>query len=271
MIRVGYGYLDTYAAWKANEYFDLEPAQKDEFLRRFHRLHEWHRYEELPDYAKFLTQVRARFDKPLQHEDIEWVIEGAQARYARLVTRASDDAAALLFSITPAQLEALKRQWDKDNRRFAREYRLAGSIEEIRRARARRTLEHAREWVGPLNHEQEKRIVAMSDLLPLTEKLRYEDRLRRQQEFLQLMAQRGEDRKAFADRLRTWLIGWDKRRAPEYERLAREWLSQRVQMVIEVERMLTPHQRAIALGRLQDYIEDFTRLAQRPHPRTAAN
>jgi hypothetical protein len=271
MIRLGYGHLDTYAAWKANEYFALEPEQKEQFVRRFNRLHEWHRYEELPDYADFLAQVRARLDKPLQHEDIEWVIEGARARYARIVTRASDDAAALLFTITPAQLEALKRQWDKDNRRFARDYRLAGSIEEIRRARARRTLEQAREWVGPLNHEQEQRIVAMADALPLTEKLRYDDRLRRQREFLQLMAQRGEDRKAFAERLRTWLIDWNKGRAPEYERLSQEWFAQRVQLVLELERMLLPHQRAIALGRLQDYIEDFTRLAQRPHSRTAAN
>ncbi|HJQ63596.1 MAG TPA: DUF6279 family lipoprotein, partial [Burkholderiales bacterium] len=119
MIRLGYGHLDTYAAWKANEYFGLEPEQKEEFVRRFNRLHEWHRYEELPDYAVFLAQVRARLDKPLQHEDIEWVIEGARARYARIVTRASDDAAALLFTITPAQLEALKRQWGKDNQRFA--------------------------------------------------------------------------------------------------------------------------------------------------------
>ena len=81
----------------------------------------------------------------------------------------------------------------------------------------------------------------------------------------------GEDRKAFAGRLRTWLIDWNKGRAPEYERLSTEWFAQRVQMVIEFERTLLPHQRAIALGRLQDYIEDFTRLAQRPHSRTAAN
>lgn len=271
MIRVGYGHLDTYAAWKANEYFDLDAQQKDEFARRFNRLHEWHRYEQLPDYAAFLSQLRRRLDRPLQREDVEWFIEGARAHYARLVTRAADAAAALLYTITPAQLHALQRQWEKDNRRFVREYRLAGTDEEIRRARARRTLSLARDWAGNLTHEQEQRIIAMANALPLTEKLRYEDRVRRQREFVQLMAQRGEDRAQFAARLRQWLIDWDKGRAPEYERRSREWFVQRVQMLIEIERMLHPHQRAVALARIEDYIEDFTRLAQRPHARTAEN
>ncbi|HET9663088.1 MAG TPA: DUF6279 family lipoprotein [Burkholderiales bacterium] len=271
LIRVGYGHLDTYAAWKANEYFDLDAQQRDEFARRFNRLHEWHRYEQLPEYAASLSQLRRRLERPLQREDVEWFIAGARAHYARLVTRAADDAAALLYTITPAQLDALQRQLEKDNRRFVREYRLAGTDEEIRRARARRTLSLAREWAGNLTHEQEQRIVAMANALPLTEKLRYEDRVRRQREFVQLMAQRGEERAQFAARLRQWLIDWDKGRAPEYEKRSREWYVQRVRMLIEIERMLHPHQRAVALSRIEDYIEDFTRLAQRPHARTAAN
>lgn len=271
MIRVGYGHLDTYAAWKANEYFDLEAHQKDEFLRRFNRLHEWHRYEQLPEYAAFLAQARKRLERPLQPEDVEWFIDGIKVRYARIVSRAVDDAAALLLTITPAQLDALQQQWDKDNRRFVREHRLAGSMNDIKRARARRTLAHAREWVGSLTHDQEHRIIAMSDALPLTEKLRHEHRLQRQREFFELMKQRGTDRNQFAAALRQWLIDWDKRRTPEYERRYAEWFEQRVRMVIEIERMLQPHQRAMLSGRINDYIEDFTRLAQRAHAHTVAN
>lgn len=271
MIRVGYGHLDTYAAWKANEYFDLEAHQKDEFLRRFNRLHEWHRYEQLPEYAAFLVQTRKRLERPLRPDDVEWFVDGIRVRYARIVSRAADDAAALLFTIQPAQLDALHQQWEKDNRRFVREYRLAGSVEDIKRARARRTLALVREWVGGLTHEQEQRIIAMSDALPLTEKLRHEDRMRRQREFIQLVKQRGTDGNQFAAALRQWLIDWDRHRAPEYERRYAEWFAQRVRMVIEIDRMLQPHQRAVLIGRIEDYIEDFTRLAQRPHARTAAN
>jgi hypothetical protein len=269
MLRLGYGQFDTFAAWKANEYFDLDARQKSEFLRRFGRLHEWHRYEQLPDYTAFLAQTRTRLDQPLTREDVLWFVDGVKARYATIVARASDDAAALLRTINPAQLEALQRRWDKDNRRFAREYRLTGSEEDIKRARVRRTLEQTRDWVGTLDHEQEQRISAIVSALPMTEKLRYEDRVRRQREFIQLIARRGESREQFAARLRQWLIGWDKGRVPEYERRANEVFEQRVQLVIEIERMLKPHQRAIALNRLQDYIDNFTKLAERREVQTA--
>ncbi|HEX6004904.1 MAG TPA: DUF6279 family lipoprotein [Burkholderiales bacterium] len=271
MMRLGYGYLDTYAAWKANEYFDLESHQKDDFQRRFDRLHEWHRYQELPDYAAFLAQARQRLDKSIEPQDVDWFVDGVKERYARIVSRATDDAVVLLYTLTPAQLEVLKQRWDKDNRRFVREYRLNGSPDDIKRARARRTLHQIRDWVGPLSHEQEHQVIAATDAMPMTEKLRYEDRVRRQREFLRLMAERGEDRQAFGQKLRGWLIAWNKGRDPEYERLARRVYAERVKLVIELERTLTPHQRALALGRLQDYIDDFTRLAQRPHGRTAAN
>jgi hypothetical protein len=84
------------------------------------------------------------------------------------------------------------------------------------------------------------------------------------------MAQRDEGREQFAARLRQWLIGWDEGRAPEYERRSDEVFERRVQLVIEIERMLKPHQRRIALNRLQDYMDDFTKLAERRDVRTAA-
>jgi len=198
-----------------------------------------------------------------------WFVDGVKARYATIVARASDDAAALLLTITPAQLEALQRQWDKDNRRFVREHRLDRSDAEIKRARVRRTLEQTHDWVGRLSSEQEQRVIAMVNALPMTEKLRYEDRLRRQHEFMQLMAQRGDSSEQFSARLRQWLTDWDKGRAPEYARRSEEAFDQRVRLVVEIQRMLEPRQRAFALQRVQDYIDDFTRLAEGREVRTA--
>ncbi len=268
-VQLGYGQLDSIAAWMADEYFDLEPRQKHEFLKRFDRLYEWHRYEQLPEYAGFLSQTRVRLQNGLTREDVLWFVDGLRARYRTIVVRGSDDAAALLLTITPAQLGALQRQWDKDNRRFARRYRLAGSEEEIKRARVRRTLDEVRDWIGSLSHEQEQRVIAMVNALPMTERLRHEDRLRRQREFLQLVAERG-NHDEFAAKLRRWLINWEKGRAPEYERRFNEWFEKRVEMVIEIDRMLTPHQRALALHRLQNYAHDFSQLAGRRRIETAA-
>lgn len=271
MLRLGYGQLDTYAAWTADEHFDLDPQQKQEFRTRFERLHEWHRREQLPDYAAFFAQIRRRLEKGLAREDVIWVIEGIRERYRASVRHVAGDAAAMLMTVTPAQLDALQRQWDKDNRRFIREYRLDRGAEEQRRERGRRTLSRIRDWVGHLDGDQEQKILAWANELPPIHAKRHEDRLRRQREFLQLMSQRGSDPRRFADRLRHWLLNWEEGRDPAFDRSFKEWERKQADFYPAVYGMLLPQQRAGLAERLQGYIEDFTQLAQRPGPQAAGS
>ncbi|MBI3919568.1 MAG: hypothetical protein HY322_21475 [Betaproteobacteria bacterium] len=113
LMRLGYGQLDHIAAWMADDYFDLDHQQKEEFHKRFARLHDWHRYEQLPGYAAFLREIKARVEKGLAREDVIWVTEGVRVRYRTIARRGADDAATLLLTITPQQIEALKRQWER--------------------------------------------------------------------------------------------------------------------------------------------------------------
>jgi hypothetical protein len=263
MLSVGYGHIDTYAAWQAAEYFDLDPQQRQEFKTRFDRLHEWHRTEQLPDYARFLASSGSRIQKGVTNEDADWIAKGIEDRYRALVKRGSDDAAAVLMTITPAQLEALQRRWEKDNARYQREHRVSGTAAEQRQARTERELKRIREWVGEIGPEQEKKIVALAAELPLGPKLRYEDRLRRQKEFLQLMANRGTDAKQFADRLRNFLVNWEEGRSPEFQRFYTEWRRRQAEFYVEAARLMTPQQRTTLVGRVERYASDFTQLAQR--------
>jgi hypothetical protein len=260
MVRLGYGQLDTVAAWRAEQYFDIDSVQKEDFLRRFRPLHEWHRREQLPDYAAFLDAFGARVQKGLAPADVQWLVDGLRARYAVIAERGAHDAAVLLMTVTPAQLDALQRRFDRDNRRFIRDHRLDSGPEERQRARVRRTLSQLRDWVGPLAPEQEQKIEAMARAMPAIEAQRHEERMRRQREFLELMGQR-TDAKAFAAKLRRWLIEWETGRPAEHNRAFDESWKQRAAFYAEVDRMLTREQRAHFVGRLQSHSSDFRRLA----------
>jgi len=268
-VRISYPNLDTFAAWTADDYFDLDPQQKQDFRRRFERVHEWHRYEQLPDYAAFLAETKARLQKGLTREDVLWVTNGVRARYRTFVTYAADDAAAMLMTVTPEQLDALQRRWAKDNRRFVREYRLEASVEEQRRVTGHRVLARIRDWVGHLDDGQEREILAWAGALPLIHGPRHQDRLRRQREFLQLMAQR-DDPGRFAARLRNYLSNWEEGRDPGYNRLFDEWTQQQADLYVAVDGILLPHQREAVAERVQGYINDLTYLARRPAAQAAA-
>jgi hypothetical protein len=269
MIRIGYPQLDTIAGWTADEYFDLDVEQKQEFRRRFERFHEWHRYEQLPDYAKFLAETKVRLERGFTREDALWVTEGVRARYRTLAAYSADDAAAMLMTITPEQLATLQERWERLNRRFVREFHLDADEEEQRREAGRRALSRIRDWVGHLDDAQDQQILAWGAELPVIHGLRHQDRMRRQREFLQLMSQRG-DATRFAERLRRWLVNWEDGRDPKYDRLFREWTQQQADFYAAVYGILLPHQRTAVAERLQGYINDFTYLARRPAAQSAA-
>lgn len=259
-LRIVYSQADHILAWRADDYFDFDPHQKQEFNARIERLLEWHRRDQLPEYAAFTTAAINQAQPGLRREDIVWFIEGFKARYRIIVNRGIQDAAELLATLKPEQLAALQKRWGKDNRKFVAERELDGGIEKRKRARLKRTLAQITDWTGSLTREQEHRIEALLDRVPLSEHLRHQDRIRRQQEFLELLKLRANAAE-FRPRLQAWLLDWEQGRAPEYARLSSEALEQRIQFYLAVEKVLTRAQREHALQRLQKFGDDFRALS----------
>jgi hypothetical protein len=259
-LRIVYSQADHILAWRADDYFDFDPHQKQEFNARIERLLEWHRRDQLPEYANFVNTAVGKARPGLGREDVVWFIEGFKARYRVIVNRGIPDAAELLATLQPEQLAVLQKRWDKDNRKFVAERELDGGIEKRKRARLKRTLAQITDWTGSLTREQEHRIEALLDRVPLSEHLRHQDRIRRQQEFLELLKLRANAAE-FRPRLQAWLLDWEQGRAPEYARLSNEALEQRIQFYLAVEKVLTPTQREHALQRLQKFGDDFRALS----------
>lgn len=262
MIRVGYGHFDSVAAWMVHDYFDLNADQRDLFAQRFERLHSWHRQTQLPEYAQFLGDIQTRAKRGLRDSDLLWLVDGSKQRYARIAARGAADAADLLTTLTPEQVETLRQQIDKANRKFMREHRVNDSEAERRKVVQQRTLSQLRDWVGPLSDAQETRVIAMLQTMPLVDKLRHEDRLRRQRAFFTLLELRSGDRAVFAQRLRDWLEHWEAGRGVEQARLFDESWKKRAGLYAAVDHTLTPAQRNHLVSKLQDYIDDFRELSK---------
>ena len=263
MVRVGYGHVDSVAAWMAHDYFDLNAEQRDAFAQRFERLHAWHRREQLPEYARFLEDVQQRARRGLAAADVLWVIDGFRQRYAKITVHGAADAADLLATLSPEQIGVFRQQIDKNNRKFLREHRSEGSEADRRKVVERRMLSQLRDWVGSLSAAQEARIITLLQTAPLTDKLRHEDRLRLQREFLASLELRRGDRKIFTQRLSDLLIHREHGRSPEAARAFDESWRKRAEFYEAVDRLLTAEQRKHLLHRLQDYIDDFREFAAR--------
>ncbi len=261
-VRITYNQADMLLAWMAHDYFDLTAQQQREFNTRVDTLLAWHRHEQLPDYSRFLGEIRHRTQRAATRDDALWLIAGAKERFRLITAKSAPDIADLLASLTSDNISALQKQFDKVNKKFVAEYKLNGTQDERRRARLERTLKRIHAWTGPLAPAQEARIAALNEAIPYIDHLRHQDRLRRQQEFLVLLHNRG-NRADFARALRVWLADWEAGRPPELHAALNAANDKRITLYLETERMLTPHQRAHLQLKLQGYIDDLNALAAR--------
>ena len=262
-LRITYRHADTYLAWRADEYFDFNAQQKQEFDERLKRQLDWHRYEQLPEYATFVEAAVKKGQAGLKRDDIIWFVDGIQARYRKIIQHGMDDAVDMLVTLGPEQLVALQKQWDKDNRKFVKERALDGSLEERRRERQKRVRDEIKDWAGHLTEDQEEKIATLFEAVPFINHLRHQDRIRRQKEFLEILKLRG-NKEVFRQKLQAWLPDWENGRTPEYARLSAEVYDKRIQFYMAVEKVLTPEQREHAWRRLQKFADDFRSLAQKP-------
>lgn len=259
-VRVVYNQADNLLVWMAHDYFEFDPVQRHDFNTRLAPLLAWHRHEQLPGYSRFLADIRQRAERPATRDDAQWLMDGAKARFRTMVDKAAPDAAELLMTLTPDNIKALQREFDKVNQKFAREHKLGGTAEDRRRARLDRTVKRIRDWTGPLTPAQEARISAVNDSIPYTDHLRQQDRQRRQKEFLALLNARA-NKAEFTRTLRAWLTDWEAGRPPEVQAALNDGYEKRIALYIEVQHSLSTQQRAHLQQQFKGYIEDLNALA----------
>lgn len=258
-VRVVYNQADTVASWMASDYFDFDPTQKQDFNARLNPLLKWHRQDQLPEYTKFLAEIKRRAEKLSSVDDARWLAEGIKVRYRQLTRKTAPEAAEVLATLNADNLRALEKAFDKDNDKFTRALKLNGKPDERRRARLERNVKRIRDWTGPLTNEQLARVTALSDALPDSDLLRLQDRKRRQKDFLALLANR-QNKVELTRALERFLADWETGRPPELQQGLNAAFDKRVALYLEVDRMMNAEQRAHMAKALQGYIDDVNAL-----------
>jgi Family of unknown function (DUF6279) len=258
--RLAYNNADTVLRWMADDYFALAGTQDDDFKARLVRFHAWHRSEELPRYSALMAGAAGKLAGGLTQRELVWAWDSVMARYGQMAAQAAPGLAAVLVTLTPAQFERLDRKFAESGAEYAKKH-LKGSEAEQRERRDKRNLELMREWFGDFSDAQEAQIMAASGRLPLMYALRLQNRQRRQNDFVALL-------KAYRSpaelepRLKHWLIAWEDGASAEYRRLTQLHRELYIKMLLELDRGLTPAQRAHAVTRLNEYAETFKALAE---------
>lgn len=257
-MKLAYTNADTYLIWQADRFFDLTSAEKTELRGKVNHLMAWHRREELPKYAVLADQAGARVARGVSAEDIHWITDAVTDAMRDTLTAAARDTAPLVDRLTPEQIAHLESRLARENRTFARDF-LEPPAEERRDKRFKRTRDTLEDWVGRLNDGQLERVRRYSHGTALNDEARDARRKRLQAEFIQIARNKEAQR-----RLAAWTAKIFPSDAEAVDPSLRANQAEYRQMLLDLDRSLTPDQRQKAVARFRDLAEDFRTLARPP-------
>jgi hypothetical protein len=255
--RLAYDNADVYLRWKIGGYFDVEGAQSDELDERIDDFMAWHRANALPKYVILAEDAARRITRGLTRQDVDWARDSAMAQAQESLLAGTERLAPMIDRFTPEQIKYFEKGIAEDNRKFARDY-LRGSERERRERRAAQAVERLEDWVGKLTPAQVQRIRQFSERAPMTSDLRERDRRRLQADVIAIVRARQA-----SERLGQRIAYWQAGRDPEHVAANERFHEEVVSLTLDLDRTLTPDQRARAAGQMRRYAQELRVLSAR--------
>lgn len=262
-LRIAYGTGPDIAYWWLDGYIDFSREQTPKVREAIAQWFGWHRQTQLPDYAALLVRAEAEIQADTTPSRVcAWQTDlTSRARVA--FERIAPQAAELMLTVTPEQVQYLTRRYAKYNEEFRDEY-LQPDPAKRARANLKRTVDRAEQLYGRLNEAQIALLTESLQRSPFDPDVWLAERQQRQQAVLQML-RRLHAENAYRDQALAALRGYADQleRSPraDYRRYADNLLQFNCAFGARIQNSTTPAQRRQAADRLAGWAGDLRSLA----------
>ena len=265
-VKLGYRNADMVGPLWLNRYLDLDSAQNDLVRHRIAKLLVWHRATQLPDYARLLGELQRRVDETLIAADVAEVDKQMMQHAQTTIEHALPELADLALTLKPEQMKTLQNKFADNDDKFRSDY-LRGDTEKRQKIRYEKALDRAEEWYGRFDRQQRAAIRRASDARPLNNEFLLAERQRRETELVTLLS-RIVHEKPSRDAVIALLKAYYERFevSPDRERRAFQLALSHGsdEMNAAIANLATREQRAHAVEKLQQWIDDCKKMAAAP-------
>jgi Family of unknown function (DUF6279) len=277
-VLFGYDAVPPLAKFQLNRYFDLSSNQQDVVERQLEDIFDWHRKTQLKEYSSFINQItdKVKANEPIAVVDIQrWrsVSVGAWLPVANKVSRPFTE---LALTLTPGQIEHMKKRFAKTNADMRDDYVKAnekGGANNVQvgqlarqKARATRIEKRAEFFFDDLTEAQLKLISKRAAQSPDAELAWYNERVRRQQDFvamLEVMRANKMDVNQSELLMREYLKAMWEPKDEKNARLIIESAKASDETIAQIYAIASSEQKAYAVKKLCGYSTDFDKLGKR--------
>ena len=264
-IKLAYNQVPHLAYWQLNSYLDLSETQTERVRDELGNLHQWHRDTMLPRHAELLQKVQQKLPSAITPDQASRTYDAVRTQLDKVITQAEPQLAWLAAQLTDAQIRNLQKKQAGSNADWKKKW-VDVTPDTLREQRFKQLLSRAETFYGTLDEPQKTALRAYIAQSSFDPQRTYTERLRRQQDLVQVLQKIAEDR-GNTDRARSLLRGYLDRfnTSPDagYQHYAQALVKENCEGFSRVHNAMTSAQRAKAVQSVKGYEQDFLVLATR--------
>lgn len=259
-LTLGYNRAATLSYWWLDSQLDLNEAQSQQVRAHLDELHRWHRREALPRYAELLQRWEQLSQQDISATQACEQFETARTLLLELAERSAQPLAQLGQSVSPAQLDHLRRQHAKDNRRFREDFIDApqGGLAQ----RVERLTDRLEMFYGPLAPAQRQLVAAHLARGSFDGRVALAERERRQADVLRAIAAIQADPAQGPALVQAVVQRAVQSPSARYLAASRQWQREGCALVAALHNSSSAAQRQQVAEALRSYAGDVTLLAR---------
>ncbi len=264
-LRMTYPNLDWLIPWYVDDYISLNQEQRSLLETRLMPALDWHCHTQLPAYAHMLKALASDLDdpgRPLRGERFHAYAKQLNRRWQDIKMQIGPEMAEILASASDKQIAELFDNVARRNDAFKSQY-VDIPLDQLEKERRQKMIKRIDRWLSEITPLQKQAIAEWSAAIrPLAaDGLDYRQRVTA--EWRDLLTRRKDD-PGFKDAFVDLLANLDQHRPVEYQKKIDLNLELTVELLVKIERSLTPNQRSYLIRRIHTLAADFEKLSCAP-------
>ena len=258
-IKLAYNFLDWGLYWELKDYIKFNRDQRLLIKDEISQLIDWHRSDELPQYADQLEKLSIGLENGMSVEKLEVSYNNLRDSWQRIVIKALPAAVNIISNLNDQQInDFFEMLIEKE----------VDDAKDIERGTSARTVEEREAYVsekivnviGKLNKEQKALIAQWAQSTESTKKFSLVQAIQWRTRMQAAVAER-HDEQQLEKNLMVLFANPDQLRSVSYRRVIEKNTRLVMQLLFDLNQSLTNQQRSRLIKKLKGYIEDFRDLS----------
>lgn len=261
-VRLVYNQGDTLTYWWLDDHIGFNSEQETFTRSSLEHLFWWHRTEQLQAISITLDKAQQKLQKPTSKQEIMALTNDLKKHGYSIFDQIIPDAAKLVISLQPGQIDSIEKRFAKNNEKFRKEF-LPDNKDKQVKIRADKVIDRT-EWLfGALSKEQEKRIREFLIQHPVDMEMVYKERLRRQSDLIQIckeVNQKKLNQKATESLLKDYMKFFEAGRTKDQQVFNKNWMETGAEVTSFITQVMNDEQRQYAFERIGGWLGDIGEL-----------